>query len=105
MKSIIILLLAVVLFTSCIESDYVKVMYLDNGQIATMRDNHKIRKITDTIVVVEHIITVLNGHRDYKNIYGVYLGELPKNTSEIKRNSKVTITYRKAVFIRNNNKI
>ena len=99
MKTIVILILSFILFTSC-ESRHHTIVY-DNGQVGYVTDNQRVRDINNTVVISAYTTQTKDGYRTITRVYGVFKDTLPEDTKFNKGNSRITITYRKAVFINN----
>lgn len=86
----IIGIVAMLMITSC-ESNYIRVVLVNDGKMVTIRSNSFDYTGFDTLVVKETILH--NRFREYR-LYGFSIGNLPRNTD----NDTLQVRYRKAVI-------
>ena len=87
MKKLILVLGLGIAMTSC--SNSVIVQSVNDGKTIRLRDVYGISKVGDTLVVAQSSTS--------RVIYGKFVGQMPKNTISLTKN---TMTFKKAIRIK-----
>ena len=97
MKNIILIGLIGILFASC-DTHRSEVMFTETGQHVTVHRTSNVESFSDTIVVKKVYRESLN--RPSYELFGSYVGVLPKDTMIHTLASDFYITYHKAVLLK-----